>query len=147
QYNRGSWCKDPQILKQGDMIEIQLGQGAIAGVSHYAPASSLPQKLRKQLKIPQHKDLIVKAFHHELKEKDGLSKLVNRLREITGGVPIGVKLAFNNSIEREIDIAVDAGVDVLALEGTQAATKGAAPILEDDFGLPTIIGLCRAVEH
>lgn len=147
QYNRGSWCKDPQILKQGDMIEIQLGQGAIAGVSHYAPAGSLPQKLRKQLKIPQHKDLIVKAFHHELREKDGLSKLVNRLREITGGVPIGVKLAFNNSIEQEIDIAVDAGVDVLALEGTQAATKGAAPILEDDFGLPTIIGLCRAVEH
>ena len=36
---------------------------------------------------------------------------------------------------------------MLALEGTQAATIGAAPILEDDFGLPTIIGLCRAVEH
>lgn len=147
QYNRGSWSKDPNILKQGDMIEIQLGQGAIAGVSHYSPASSLPKNLRKQLKLPKHNDLIIGPSRQELAEKDGLKKLVNRLREITGGVPIGVKLAFHNSIERDIDIAVDAGVDVLALEGTQAATKEAAPILEDDFGLPTIIGLCRAVEH
>lgn len=34
QYNRGTWGKDPEILRQADMIEIQLGQGAQAGIGH-----------------------------------------------------------------------------------------------------------------
>jgi len=147
QYNRGSWSKDPAILKQADMIEIQLGQGAIAGISHYTPASKLPPHLLPKLNLEKSGDLVVNAYHKEFLEPGGFAKLVTRLREITGGVPIGIKMAFTNTIEQDIDIAAEAGVDVLALEGTIAATKGAPPILEDDFGLPTIVGLCRAVDH
>ena len=58
-----------------------------------------------------------------------------------------MKFAFSHYLEDDIDICLDAGVDFLALEGAEAATVGAPPILEDDFGLPTLIGLCRAVEH
>lgn len=147
QYNRGWWNKEPEILKQADMIEIQLGQGAIAGISHYTPANKLPPHLLPKLKLEKHMDLITNAYHQEFLEPAGFPKLVTRLREITGGVPIGIKMAFTNTIEQDIDLAVEAGVDVLALEGTTAATKGAPPIIEDDFGLPTLAGLCRAVNH
>jgi len=58
---------------------------------------------------------------------------------------VGIKFSFTNNLEREIDLCLEAGADFLALEGAQAATVGAAPILEDDFGLPTIVGLCRAL--
>ena len=78
---------------------------------------------------------------------DDLKMIVDYLRDLTGGVPIGVKFAFSDYLEDDIDICLEAGVDFLALEGAEAATIGAPPILEDDFGLPTLIGLCRAVEH
>lgn len=147
QYNRGNWSKDPDILKQADMIEIQLGQGAIAGISHYTPADKLPAEVLPKMRLDKRMDLVIKSYHQEFLEPGGFAKLVDRLRKITGGVPIGIKMAFTNTLEHDIDIAAEAGVDVLALEGTTAATKGAPPIIEDDFGLPTIIGLCRAVEY
>jgi len=147
QYNRGKWNKDPAILQQADMIEIQLGQGALAGIGHYTSGRDLSPQVRKQLGLGPSADALIEASHQEIRQPNDLRKLVDWLREITDGVPIGVKLAFTNTIEEEIDIAVDAGVDVLALEGTQSATKGAPPIVEDDFGLPTLIGLCRAVRH
>lgn len=147
QYNRGSWNKQPEILKQADMIEIQLGQGAIAGISHINKSNTIDKKLRQRLGLSPGKHAVIEARHRFLDEPDGLRKTVAQLKTITGGVPIGIKLSFTNTVEREIEIALDAGIDVLAFEGSQAATKGAPPILEDDFGLPTIMGLCRCVQH
>ena len=64
-------------------------------------------------------DLITNAYHQEFLEPAGFPKLVTRLREITGGVLIGIKMAFTNTIEQDIDLAVEAGVDVLPLKGLQ----------------------------
>lgn len=69
------------------------------------------------------------------------------LKAATGGVPIGMKLVPSGMLEADLDIALEAGVDFITLDGAQAGTKGSAPILQDDFGLPTLFGLCRAVRH
>ena len=82
-----------------------------------------------------------------LRKPEDLPRIVRFLKDAGGGVPVGVKFSFTNNLEREIDLCLEAGVDYLAMEGAQAATVKAAPILEDDFGLPTIIGLSRAVQH
>lgn len=129
QYPRIPIHRDLQMLEQADAIEIQLGQGASAGV-HQAPYTHL-----------------VRTALPALRETKDLPRIVRFLKEAGQGVPVGIKFSFTDNLEREMDICLDAGVDYFALEGAQAATVGAAPILEDDFGLPTIIGLCRAVEH
>lgn len=147
QYNRGTWNKEPEIISQADMIEIQLGQGAIAGVGHKIANKDLTPKARNRLHLGANEPAIIESYHPELLQTNGLAKLVQRLRGISDGVPIGVKLSFNNTLETEIDIALRAGVDVLILEGTQAATKGSSPILQDEFGLPTIMGLSRAAHY
>ncbi len=147
QYNRGHWSKEPEILRQADMIEIQLGQGAYVGTGHSTKSSLIDPLQRKRLKLPPGKPAIIEARLPELTKKNGLRNLVIRLRELTGGVPIACKFPFTNDLEKDIDIALEAQIDVLALEGGQAATKGSPPILEDDFGLPTIIGLSRTLEH
>jgi glutamate synthase domain-containing protein 2 len=67
------------------------------------------------------------------------------LREMTGGIPIGVKLV-PACIEEDIECALDAGVDFITIDGAQAGTKESAPILQDDIGLPTLRGLVRAVK-
>ncbi|HHY09788.1 MAG TPA: FMN-binding glutamate synthase family protein [Firmicutes bacterium] len=129
QYPRLPLTRTEEILKQADALEIQIGQGASAG-SAQAPFANL-----RPTKLP--------AF----RQTDDLPTLVAFLRQVGGGVPVGIKFSFTDSLERDLDLCLAAGVDYLALEGCQAATIEAPPILEDDFGLPTLIGLSRAVRH
>jgi glutamate synthase domain-containing protein 2 len=129
QYPRIPLHRTMDMLAQADALEIQLGQGA----SSSAAQDPYPHLVRPELPA--------------LRKSSDLPKVVSFLKQAGGGVPVGIKFSFTNNLEREIDLCLEAGVDFLALEGAQAATVGAAPILEDDFGLPTIVGLCRAVEH
>ena len=117
------------MLEQADALELQLGQGASAG-SAQAP---YPHLIRTGLPA--------------VRKAEDLPKVVRFLKEAGQGVPVGVKFSFTNNLEREMDLCLEAGVDYFALEGAQAATVKSAPILQDDFGLPTIMGLPRAVRH
>ncbi len=73
-----------------------------------------------------------------------LAALIQHLRELTGGVPVGVKLAAGKRFERDLSLAVEAGPDFITVGGSQGGTWGAAPAVEDDFGLPTLFALSRA---
>lgn len=129
QYPRLPLHRTVEMLAQADALEIQLGQGASAGGAQ-AP---YPHLVRPELP--------------PLRKSSDLPKVVRFLKQVGGGVPVGIKFSFTHNLEREIDLCLEAEVDYLALEGAKAATVAAPPILEDDFGLPTIMGLCRAVEH
>jgi len=144
QYNRGDWNKSEETLKQADMIEIQLGQGAIAGVGHIFPAKKIDEKLRQHYDFPPGKDAIAHSKQPEVQKPSDLIKLVNKLRRITGGVPIGVKLGAGKFLEKDLAYIVKADVDFINVEGAEAATKGSAPVLQDDFGIPTIYAINRA---
>lgn len=144
QYSRGNWSKDPETLKKADMIEIQLGQGALAGTGEIFQREKMDQKLINLLGLKAGEDAVVHARMPEVSDPYQLAYLVDEIRDITDGVPVGVKLAAGNSLEEDLAIAIESGVDFIALDGAQGGTSGAAPILEDDFGLPTLYALCRA---
>ena len=129
QYPRIPLYRTVAMLTQADALEVQIGQGAQAGQGQ-AP---YPHLVRTELP--------------SLRKTEDLPKIISYLKEVGGGVPVGVKYSFTNNLEREIDLCLQAGVDFLALEGAEAASVGAAPILQDDFGLPTLMGLSRAVKH
>lgn len=80
-------------------------------------------------------------------KRDNLNHLVAYLKEITEGVPVGVKLASSKYLEKDLEIVLDAGVDYIALDGSQAGSKGTAPILQDNFGLPSLFAVVRASEY
>ena len=63
------------------------------------------------------------------------------------GGPVGVKLACTDDLERELEHFIEGGVHVIALDGAEGATHAAPPAVADDFGLPTIHGLIRAIRH
>ncbi|MGI6330804.1 MAG: FMN-binding glutamate synthase family protein [Zhaonellaceae bacterium] len=144
QYNRGSWSKEIHILQQADAIEIQLGQGAIGGVAHFMTSTNLNKKLRKAYGLLPGEHVVVHSRAPEINNPRELYNLVSRLRKITGGVPIGVKIGAGKYLEADLDMAVSSGVDYVAICGAEAATKGSPPILQDDFGLPTVFVLARA---
>ncbi|MFY0544623.1 FMN-binding glutamate synthase family protein [Brevibacillus sp. H7] len=147
QYSSGHWAKEPEILRQADAIEIHIGKGATAGSGSIIPSEYLQGRARELLQAPDEGFLVIPSRHSEIKKPEDLRSLVDRLREITEGVPIGVKICASAKLEADLEIAIQAGVDFISIDGGQAGMKGAAPILEDDFGLPTIFALCRAVEY
>lgn len=144
-YDRGARNHDPEIIKQADAVEIQFGQGAIAGIGHETKYKDLEPKSRKLLNLkwgqPTMTHARVPGINNPHKD---LPPLIKRLRLITGGVPIGAKLGAGHYLEQDLEILLDAGVDFIAIDGAQAATKGAPPILQDDFGVPTVFAVHRA---
>ncbi len=147
QLSRGDWGKDRKTLKKADMIEIQFGQGAFAGVGHSVKAKELDKTARRIMGLNKNEDAVVNAILPELKNQGNLKELVSCLKEITGGVPIGCKIGCGKYLEKDMDIAIGASVDFINLDGAQAGSNGCSPILQDDFGLPTLHALCRGVKY
>jgi len=147
QYNRGHWSKEPGIIKQADAIDIQIGQGALGGAGHSVPARDIDRNLRDIMSLAPGQDAVVRARQDGTDTVEEFSELVGKLREIAGGVPIGAKIGAGMDIEKDIEFLVRSGVDFITVDGAQAATHGSAPILQDDFGLPTIYALCRATKE
>src|SRR5690606_6921741 len=58
-----------------------------------------------------------------------------------------VKIGAGGKIEEDIDHLLEMGVDYIAIDGGQASTHAGAPILADDFGIPTMHAAVRAVNH
>jgi methylamine---glutamate N-methyltransferase subunit C len=147
QYNSGHWAKEPETLQQADAIEIHIGQGATAGAASRIPSKYIDGRARELLQVPDGEGLIIPSRHAEIVKPQDLKLLVDRLRSVTQGVPIGVKMCASGKLEADLEVAIQAGVDFISLDGGQAGTKGGPPILEDDFGLPTIFALSRAVHY
>jgi len=145
QYSRAKWAKDPEILKQADMIEIHIGQGSSGPAPSQVPSIHLKGRAMQLMGLSPGDTAEIHSRMPGVTRKQDWRKLVDKLRRLTDGVPIGMKM-IPGRIEEDLEIAIYAGVDFITLDGAQAATKGTPPILQDDFGLPTVIGLCRAVE-
>lgn len=146
QYSSGHWSHDPDVIKQADAVEIHIGQGATAGTASIIPREYIEGRASEMMGVEDEELVVIPARHEEIKKKRDLARLVGKLKDITGGVPVGVKIVASAELEADLDVAVQAGVDFISLDGAQAGTKGGAPILEDDFGLPTVFALSRAVQ-
>ena len=145
QYGRTGWMPI-EALKSADMVEIQVGQGASGAVGHEIPEKRLRGRAATEFGLHRGDKVVV----HSHLIWDGrpitLQELLPRLRDLVPEVPIGVKYGAGCiSLEKDMELALKAGVDFITLDGMNAATSGEIPIMEDDFGLPTILTLLRAV--
>ncbi|WP_134700928.1 FMN-binding glutamate synthase family protein [Ammoniphilus sp. YIM 78166] len=147
QYSAGDWSKDPEKLRQADAIEIHIGQGASAAAASIIPPGYLKGRARDLMNLKPGEKLVIPSRHKEIQKPEDLKPLVKKLRKITEGVPIGVKICASAKLEADLEAAIYGGVDFISIDGGQAGTKGGPPILEDDFGLPTIYALSRAVQY
>lgn len=146
QYNRGDWGKTPEIIRQCDAVEIQIGQGAIGGVGHVLKAKEIDKELRKAYNFPKGKDAVAHSRQPGVNSPQDFIRLVEKIRSMGKGIPVGVKIAAGKHLEADLAYVCEAGVDFIALEGSEAATKASAPILQDDFGVPMIFAISRAAQ-
>lgn len=147
-YDREGRNHREEIIAKADMIEIQFGQGAIAGIGHNTAYKDLVPKSRRLLHLKRGQPAITHAHVPGIENPAAdLPKLLKKLRRLTGGVPIGAKIAAGHYLEKDLEILLEAGVDFIALDCAEAATKGSPPILQDDFGIPLIYAVNRAANY
>ncbi|HHY67774.1 MAG TPA: FMN-binding glutamate synthase family protein [Alicyclobacillus sp.] len=143
QWSRAHWAKEPELVRACSAVEIHFGQGASTGLGIHIPPEEL-KEARSAMKLgPREWARIGEQFPGVQGVRD-LSRMVAFLRELSGGVPIGAKIAPGDDIEVCLEALLECDVDFITIDGAQAGTKGSEPIAEDDFGLPTFFALSRA---
>ena len=65
------------------------------------------------------------------------------MRELSGGVSIGMKLSANHD-QADLGFALDSGVDYVILDGRGGGTGAAPTMFRDHISVPTIPALARA---
>lgn len=146
QYNRGDWAKSEEILQQSDAIEIQFGQGAIAGIGSRTKAQNITEEMYQAYGYPPGHDFVAHSKQPEVQHPRDVEKLVKKLKNIMDGRPVGAKIGAGKYLEADLDILCNSGVDFITIDSCEAGTKGSVPILQDDFGVPAPFAISRSAE-
>ena len=75
-----------------------------------------------------------------------IREFADEVRSRTGGIPIGYKLSAQH-VEKDIDAALEVGVDYIILDGRGGGTGAAPLIFRDNISVPTIPAIARARRH
>lgn len=139
QYSTGRFGITEDTLKKADMIEIKVGQGAKPGMGGHLLKEKITPEIAAVRNISSDKDAISPSTHTDINSKEDLKERVDYLREVTGGAPIGIKLAGGH-VEKDMEIALFAGVDVITLDGMEGGT-GAAPVIAKEHAAIPLLNL------
>jgi len=145
QYSTGRFGVDEETIKKANAIEIKIGQGAKGGMGGLLPAEKVTEEIAKIRKVEIGKDIHSPAYHLDIKNIEGLRKKVEWLRELTGGVPIILKLAAGD-VENDIKLAIKANSDIIAIDEMEGGTGAAPEVMLNEVGIPTLAALVKSRE-
>lgn len=130
-------------LKRVQAFHFKGGQGAKTGTGGHLPGNKNTGKISLVRGIPEGEPAISPPTFTDLITVEDFKNFANRVREITGGIPIGFKLSANH-IEEDIQFALDASADYIILDGRGGGTGAAPEMFRDNISVPTIPALARA---
>ncbi|WP_376691255.1 glutamate synthase-related protein [Wenzhouxiangella sp. EGI_FJ10409] len=134
------------LLDEVRAFHFKGGQAAKTGTGGHLPGSKVTDKIAETRGIEAGKDAVSPATFEELRSARDFRRFGDRVRERSGGIPVGFKLSANH-IEDDIDFALDAGADYIILDGRGGGTGAAPAIFRDHISVPTIPALARARRH
>jgi len=150
-------CRDPEgrfspesfaataALDQVKMIEVKLSQGAKPGHGGVLPAAKVSAEIAITRGVPIGKDCISPPYHSSFATPRELVMFLARLRELSGGKPVGFKLCVGHRWEflGVVKAMLETGIrpDFIVIDGSEGGT-GAAPLeFIDHIGMPLREGL------
>lgn len=134
---------DEHVLDKVQAFHFKAGQAAKTGTGGHLPAAKNTGKIAEVRGLVPGQPAVSPPTFCDLHSVADFRRFADRVREVSGGIPVGFKLSANH-IERDIEFALQAGADYLILDGRGGGT-GAAPLLfRDHISVPTIPALARA---
>jgi len=137
---------DESLLKNVQAFHFKGGQGAKTGTGGHLPGNKVTKKIAEVRGLKAGVDAVSPPTFSDLNTPDDFRYFADRVREVSGGIPIGMKLSANH-IEDDIDFALASSVDYIILDGRGGGTGAAPRIFRDHISVPTIPALARARRH
>ncbi len=127
-------------LPQVRMVEVKLSQGAKPAHGGILPAAKLTPEIADIRRVPLGQDVVSPASHTAFDSPTGLLQFLARLRELSGGKPVGFKLCVGEKKDFlaicKAMLATGLTPDFITVDGGEGGT-GAAPIeLTNSVGMP-----------
>ena len=140
----GQFCPDTFAAVASDsqikMIEIKLSQGAKPGHGGMLPAPKVTPEIAKTRGIEPYLDCISPSRHSEFSTPIELVQFVDRLRSLSGGKPVGIKLCIGHPWEFiaivKAMIECDSAIDFITVDGAEGGTGAAPAEFADNLGCP-----------
>ncbi|MGE3611502.1 MAG: FMN-binding glutamate synthase family protein [Bacteriovoracaceae bacterium] len=122
------------------MIEIKLSQGAKPGHGGILPKEKLTLEIAKIRNVQLGQDVISPPWHSAFNSPIGLCHFIKKLRDLSGGKPIGVKLCIGRESEFfsfcKAMVETKIYPDYISVDGGEGGT-GAAPLeFSNSVGMP-----------
>jgi len=143
QYSTARFGVDNEYLMAADAIEVKIGQGAKPGQGGLLQKEKVTAEIMKVRKIPKAEDLHSPPAHPDIHSITDLRKKVDWLRAVTGGKPVIIKLGAGD-VRKDVEIAVRANPDAIAIDGMAGGTGAAPEIMLDCFGVPILPAIVEA---
>ena len=146
EYIPNKYSVTSENLRTSDAIEIKIGQGTKPGMGGHLPGEKVTAEIADMRGKKQGEDIQSPSKFPELNSKEDLRSMVNTLRELSEGRPIGIKIAAGN-IERDLEYCVFAEPDFVTIDGRGGATGSSPLFLREATSVPTIYALSRARKY
>lgn len=132
---------NPQVR----MIEIKLSQGAKPGHGGVLPGSKVTPEIAEARGIPTGQTCASPAAHSAFSTPLELMEFVARLRDLSGGKPVGLKFCVGRPHEvfALMKASLESGIrpDFLLVDGAEGGTGAAPGEFQDHVGMPLREGL------
>ena len=130
-------------LRDVQAFHFKGGQGAKTGTGGHLPGSKVVGKIAEVRGLEPGQDAISPSRFPDWDTVEHFRRFAAEVRECTGGIPVGFKLSAQH-IERDIEAALEVGVDYIILDGRGGGTGAAPLIFRNNISVPTIPALARA---
>jgi glutamate synthase domain-containing protein 2 len=131
--------REKSALPQVKMVEIKLSQGAKPGHGGLLPAAKNTHEIAQIRMVKPATDVFSPPVNASFDSPEGLAHFIGKLRELSGGKPVGIKLCIGSTDEFADLIrtfqATDIFPDFITVDAAEGGT-GAAPIeYSDSIGM------------
>jgi glutamate synthase domain-containing protein 2 len=127
------------------MIEIKLSQGAKPGHGGILPAKKNTPEVAAIRLVEPGTTVFSPPFHSAFSDPIGLIKFVERLRNLSGGKPVGFKLCIGRKSEFlsicKAMVKLDIYPDFITVDGGEGGTGAAPPEFTNFVGMPLLDAL------
>jgi len=130
-------------LKRVQAFHFKGGQGAKTGTGGHLSGNKVVGKIAQVRDLEEGTPAVSPPTFDDLTTAKDFKNFADKVREVSGGIPIGFKLSANH-IEEDIQFALDAGADYIILDGRGGGTGAAPLIFRNNISVPTIPALARA---
>jgi len=132
-----------ELLRKVQAFHFKAGQAAKTGTGGHLPGNKVTATIARVRNLPEGQPAVSPPAFPDLTTPDDFRRFADRVRELSGGIPVGMKLSAQH-IEEDIEFALEAGVDYIILDGRGGATGASPLIFRDHTSVPTIPALARA---